>query len=89
MGLDPPEIEEKGSDVFVIWPENWNVVLLFLKVQTQWRTGGSGVIGLDYGVVLDIIDRLHPSGDSMAMLDDLQIMEFRATELINEKTRQD
>ena len=88
MGMEPPaEWLEDGP--LKVWPECWDVVLLFLRVQTQWRTGASGVVGLDYGVVLAIADRLHPSGDSIALLEDLQVMEIRAAELINEKTRAD
>lgn len=29
-------------------PENWDVVLAFLAVQTQWRVGPGGYVGLDY-----------------------------------------
>ena len=57
-------------------------MLLFLQCQTQWRAGPSGVIGLDYGVVLQIMD-LYAVSNRRQALEDLQIMEGRAKELIN------
>jgi hypothetical protein len=56
--------------------------MLFLQCQTQWRVGGAGVVGLDYGVVLQIMD-LYSVGNRRQALEDLQIMESRAKELIN------
>ncbi len=29
-------------------PENWDTLRAFLAAQTQWRTGRSGIAGLDY-----------------------------------------
>jgi hypothetical protein len=65
-----------------VWPEHEDAVLLFLQCQTQWRAGPSGVIGLDYGVVLQMMD-LYSVGNRRQALEDLQIMESRAKELIN------
>jgi hypothetical protein len=65
-----------------VWPEHEDAVLMFLQCQTQWRTGGSGVIGLDYGVVLQMMD-LYAVTNRRQTLEDLQVMESRARELIN------
>jgi len=78
-----PEHVRKPKE-FGIWPEHLDAVLTFLQCQTQWRTGGSGVIGLDYGVVLQMMD-LYAVGNRRQTLEDLQIMESRARELINPK----
>ncbi len=67
---------------FEVWPEHEDAVMLFLQCQTQWRVGGSGVVGLDYGVVLQMMD-LYAVRDRRQTLEDLQIMECRARELIN------
>lgn len=61
---------------------------LFLDCQTQWRTGGAGVIGLDYGVVLAVAN-LKKEPDPLAVLRDVQIMEIRAIELINDEARKE
>ena len=41
--------------VYHIWPENWPVWCLWGKLQTQWRTGISGVDGLDYPGVISYL----------------------------------
>jgi hypothetical protein len=67
---------------FEVWPEHEDAVLLFLRCQTQWRMGGSGVVGLDYGVVLQMMD-LYAVSNRRQTLEDLQVMESRARELLN------
>ena len=69
---------------FEVWPENEDIVLMFLRCQTQWRSGPSGLIGLDYGVVLDLC-RLYQVEDSKTTLEGLQIMEAHALGLIAEQ----
>lgn len=69
---------------FEVWPEHEDAVLLFLRSQTQWRTTSSGVMGLDYGAVFQIMD-LYDVGDRRQTLEDLQVMESRARELINQE----
>lgn len=56
---------------------------MFLRCQTQWRTSANGVMGLDYGVVLQLCD-LYAVESKRQLMDDLQIMEARARELIND-----
>lgn len=55
---------------------------MFMRVQTQWRTGANGVVGLDYGVVLELA-RLTKIKDPVQLLDDLQVMELHARTLLN------
>ena len=63
------------SDDFEVWPDNWPVVELFLRCQTQWRVGVNGLVGLDYGAVSWVL-RLYATEDQhRAMLEDLQVME--------------
>ena len=69
-----------------VWPEHLDAVLMFLQCQTQWRTGGSGVIGLDYGVVLQMMD-LYTVDNRRQTLEDLQVMESRARDLINKEAQ--
>ena len=55
--------------------------MLFLKVQTQWRVGMGGIIGLDYTSVIEMI-KLY-SKDSIAMLENIQIIEAAALQALN------
>ena len=57
---------------------------MFLRLQTQWRTSMSGVLGLDY-VAVEWMLRLYEVVDQRSMLEDLQVMEGAALTLINKK----
>lgn len=54
---------------------------MFLRCQTQWRIGISGIIGLDYTSVLEMI-KLY-SKDSIVMLENIQIIEAAALQALN------
>lgn len=80
--------------IYGVWEENWPAVDLFLRCATQWRTGEpspvapAGVCGLDYSVVLALA-RLYlpPSAETQTVLEEVQIMERRALNLIYEKAK--
>ena len=57
---------------------------MFLRCQTQWRVGVSGIIGLDYTSVLEMI-KLYLVEDTVAMLENLQIMEAAALQVLNKE----
>lgn len=61
--------------------------MMFLRCQTQWRPGSSGVIGMDYNVVLQMM-ALYDVPDPRRVMEDLQVMEARARELINQAASQ-
>ena len=56
--------------------------MMFVKVQTQWRLGMGGIIGLDYTSVIEMI-KLYLVEDTVAMLENLQIMEAAALQALN------
>ena len=47
---------------------------MFLRCQTQWRVGMSGIIGLDYTSVIEMI-KLYCIEDTVTMLENLQVIE--------------
>ena len=57
---------------------------MFLRCQTQWRVGISGIIGLDYTSVIEMI-KLYLVEDTVAMLENLQIMEAGVLQVINKE----
>jgi Phage related hypothetical protein (DUF1799) len=70
---------------FGVWLENWDVLDLFLRLQTQWRTGPmGGVIGLDYGGV-EALFRLCGVKKKAEIFDMIQAMEFAALPVLNKK----
>ena len=83
FGLELPAVER--DEDCLVWPEAWPAVDLFLKVQTQWRGGASGIIGLDYGAVRWVM-QLYGSEDDRELLEDLQVIEARVIEKVNDRT---
>ena len=68
-----------------MWEENWPVLDMFLRCQTQWRTTMNGLLGLDYGAVAWLL-RLYEVEDPRALLEDLQVMEAAALITINSRS---
>lgn len=77
--------EQPRTDDFEVWEENWPVLEMFLRCQTQWRTTMSGVLGLDYGAVAWVL-KLYEVEDQRALLEDLQVMEAAAMATINSRS---
>ncbi len=70
-----------------VWPENWPAFSLFTRVQTQWRLGPGGATGLDYLVVMRLLDRMSLSDtDYDLWFDDIRVMEGAAIEAMHQKT---
>jgi len=76
------EVLQQTED-FEVWPENWDVVHMFLRMQTQWRTSAAGLLGLDYNVAKWIFD-LYDLKDHKETLEGLQIMEAEVLVALNE-----
>ena len=85
-GVALPEAMTAPVD-YSIWPEHLEVVSLFIRCMTQWRCGASGVIGLDYGVVLRMASLYQIQQDMAPLMEDLQIMELHARDLINKEAK--
>ena len=83
LGLVLPE--QPRTDDFEVWEENWPVLEMFLRCQTQWRTTMSGLLGLDYGAVAWVL-KLYEVDDQRSMLEDLQVMEAAAMATINSRS---
>jgi hypothetical protein len=85
--LDPAILNPED---YGVWEENWDAVDLFLRCQTQWRTGPGGVIGLDYSALLAVASLCLPaSAEKQTILEEVQIMEGRALELFNAEARRE
>lgn len=74
FGLALPEADQ-NTDLFEVFEENWPVLELFLRVQTQWRVGMNGPIGLDYVAVAWVLKLTAEEANHRALLEELQIME--------------
>ena len=78
--------KEKEED-FELWPEHQNVFDLFMRCQTQWRISGLGqVTGFCYDSVLAIA-QLYEYDDLKNVIEDLQVMEVKAIEILNKEKK--
>ena len=61
---------------FGVLPENMEAVVWFLRMQTQWRVGMNGLVGMEYGVfLLWARDEGIKRRDRVWLLEDLRLME--------------
>jgi hypothetical protein len=61
-------------EAFEVLPENWEAVMMWMRVATQWRTSMNGPQGLDYNVLRWMFG-LYNVTNEREMLDDLRLME--------------
>jgi hypothetical protein len=76
FGIQIEKQPEKKDD-FEVFQENWDIVNMFLRCQTQWNTTFGGVVGLKYEVLLldgGLFDLYHVN-NRQEMLEGLQLME--------------
>jgi len=78
-------LPEQPEEHFEVWEENWEALMMWSRVQTQWRTSMGGVIGLDYGAIAWVF-RLYEVKDQRSLLEDLQVMEAAAMAKLNERS---
>ena len=68
-----------------MFDENWDIVMMFLRMNTQWEMSFGGVVGLKYEVLLlagGLFD-LYNIENRQEMLEGLQLMESVALIEIN------
>ena len=69
--------------------ENWDIVMMFLRMNTQWEMSFGGVVGLKYEVLLlagGLFD-LYNINNRQEMLEGLQLMESVALREINKEKK--
>lgn len=54
--------EDYWEDPIEVWPENWDALMLFVSLQTQWNyisgMGGGARTGLQYISVYPLLDKI-------------------------------
>lgn len=78
--------ETKRVEDFEVIPAAWPAVCMFLRLQTQWRAGASGVVGLDYNAVRWLFE-LYAVEEPRRLLNDLQIIEATVVETLNQREK--
>ena len=75
---------KKDSDTCEVWEENWDIVMMFLRLCTQWNSGFGGATGLHYPS-LEWLCKLYAVVDPVAMFEGVQVMELAALAEMNKK----
>ena len=81
-GVPESEIErQREENAFVVWPDNWDTLILFLASSSQWSYGPSGMpVGLRYEGV-ESVARLARIEITPERFWDLRLMESAAREV--------
>ena len=68
-----------------VWVQHEQAVDLFIHMGTQWRVGFGGAIGLDYGVLFQLMD-VYPIAQAQrqTILEQIQVMEQAALAVMYE-----
>tara|TARA_R100000234_G_scaffold13418_1_gene7455 strand:+ start:429 stop:671 length:243 start_codon:yes stop_codon:yes gene_type:complete len=74
--------QKRIEEDYEVWEENWESVMIFIKMMTQWRTTMGGVIGLDYSV-LQMMFELYDVSNKTDTLENIQVMERHAIKILN------
>ncbi|MCS0808689.1 DUF1799 domain-containing protein [Massilia agilis] len=77
--------EDFAGEPVEVWPENWPTFSLFCDLQTQWRVGAGGPVGLDYNTLFHKMDRMQLGPDEYDHLEsDIRTMEHEALAVMAE-----
>jgi len=72
---------------YEVWEENWESLMMFLRMQTQWNVTMGGYVGLRYEVLLGAggLMSLYDIENPRELLEDIQVMEAAALAELNKK----
>ena len=72
-----------------MWEENWDTLMMFLRMQTQWTVTMGGYVGLKYEVLLGAsgLMSLYDVSNPREMLEGLRVMEAAALLELNKSNK--
>lgn len=85
------QVEDEGA--CEVWEENWNTLMVFLAMQTQWRReipAMSGQMiwhGLDYPAMESTIRMMGHWKKATEIFDGLRVMESAALPILNKPSK--
>ena len=86
MGASPEQIAAARLQAVEhdceVWEENWETVLMFLRMSTQWNASMAGLTGLNYPS-LEWLCKLYSVKDPVALFEGVQVMETTALSVLN------
>ena len=82
----PDEILAEQTE-FAVWPENFESVILFCSLGTQWNIAPmGGFTGLNYGSVEAVL-RINQVEDMPAKFADIHVMERAALQIFSQAAK--
>lgn len=75
---------EAVQEDFEVWDENWEAMMMFLRMQTQWNVSMSGLVGLNYQA-LETLIRLYHVKEPVELFERVQVIERAALVKMNSK----
>lgn len=71
-----------AADQVVFWPEQVLPVRVFMSMQTQWRVGFAGLVGLDYSALPAVYQGLQiPAEEIPEVFAEFQVLELTYLEI--------
>lgn len=90
MGASPEQIAAAKLQAVEpqceVWEENWDTVVMFLRMTTQWNTSMAGLTGLNYPS-LEWLCKLYSVKDPVAIFEGIQVMEMAALAVLNTRSK--
>lgn len=75
---------EAVQEDFEVWDENWEAMMMFLRMQTQWNVSMNGLVGLNYQA-LETLIRLYHVKEPVELFERVQVIERAALVKMNSK----
>ena len=73
---------EAVQEDFEVWDENWEAMMMFLRMQTQWNVSMNGLVGLNYQA-LETLIRLYHVKEPVELFERVQVIERAALVKMN------
>ena len=89
FGLELPKEKGEEEQDFEVLEDNWDALMLFCNMQTQWTTSFGGLVGLKYEILLmqgGLFD-LYNITERSKILEEIQIMEATALKELNKESK--
>lgn len=80
----PVEAASPDQNLFGVWDDNADTVVMFMRLQTQWNVIAGAFIGLNYQSA-EFLLKIHGVKDPAEMMEDLQAMELAALRVMNKR----
>lgn len=89
FGLKPQRPAAPVEEHFEVWDENWETVMMFLRMTTQWNVTMGGYVGLKYEVLVGAggLMALYDVDNPREMLEGIQVMESVALAELNKEKK--